>query len=51
MIGITGSKSDLAPIDNILSNQNTYNNGMNLFLPVCSKKNHTSWFKGGIKTP
>jgi hypothetical protein len=51
MVGITGSKSDLAPIDNILSNQNTYNNGMNLFLPVCSKKNHTSWFKGGIKAP
>jgi len=51
MVGITGSKRALAPIDNILSNQNTYNNGMNLFLPVCSKKNHTSWFKGGIKAP
>jgi hypothetical protein len=51
MVGITGSKSDLDPIDNILSNQNTYYNGMNLFLSVCSKKNHTSWSKGGIKAP
>jgi hypothetical protein len=29
MVGITGSKRALAPIDNILSNQNTYKKEMN----------------------